>query len=133
MNKGFTLVEVLVVLAMAAVMLVVVSSISVNGTLQKSRDQKRKGDLELIRSALERYKADNHAYPAQLNWSTSLAPTYMDAVADPLASAGRSYYYSVSGNTYQVCAAMEVTQNQFGTCVAGSCGSAGCNYVLNQP
>lgn len=60
---GFTLLEMLVSISIIALILTiaVVSYVSVN---KRSRDAKRKGDIEQIRSALEFYRADLGFYPA---------------------------------------------------------------------
>jgi prepilin-type N-terminal cleavage/methylation domain-containing protein len=61
-NKGFTLIELLVTITI----LVILSTV---GTAQyktitaKTRDSRRKSDLEQIRLALESYRSDNGAYP----------------------------------------------------------------------
>ena len=62
MRRGFTLIEVLVAVTIIAILtsIGVVSYSSVN---KRSRDAKRKGDVEQLRSALEMYRADNSYYP----------------------------------------------------------------------
>lgn len=59
MRKGFTLVELLIAMAIGAIMLTTVSVISIPGTLQKNNDQKRKADLAKIAAALEQFRASN--------------------------------------------------------------------------
>lgn len=62
MKKGFTLIELLVsatiIMTLAAIGLVSYSAIA-----KRSRDAKRKGDIEQFRSALEMYRSDNGYYP----------------------------------------------------------------------
>lgn len=54
MRKGFTLLEVLVVIGIISV-LVSISIASYSTAQKKSRDAKRKGDLKAIQNALEQY------------------------------------------------------------------------------
>ena len=70
MKKGFTLIEVLVAATIIAVLISigVVSYASVN---KRSRDAKRKSDIEQLRSALEMYRSDYGSYPAN-----PLAPNF---------------------------------------------------------
>ena len=61
-KKGFTLMEILISMGIIAIMVVIglVSYASVN---RRSRDTKRKADIEQVRSALELYKSDFGYYP----------------------------------------------------------------------
>jgi len=65
-HKGFTFIEILVVVTIMAVLIVagIVSFASVN---KRSRDARRKSDVEQIRSALEMYRADEGHYPLTAN------------------------------------------------------------------
>lgn len=63
--KGFTLVELLVVLSIIAI-LSTVAIASYTAFLKNARDSKRKADLHFIQSALEQYHADQHYYPNSL-------------------------------------------------------------------
>lgn len=73
--KGFTLVEVLVVISVIALLASVVL-VAMNDTRMKSRDVKRKADLRVIRNALELYYDANGQYPQIAKWATSEATTY---------------------------------------------------------
>ena len=63
-NLGFTLVELLVVIAVIALVLAVVFP-NFMGARQRARDTQRKNDLRQIQSSLELYKSDQNpqAYP----------------------------------------------------------------------
>ena len=63
MKKGFTMIEILISIAIIAVLTAIgiVSYVSIN---KNARDAKRRGDIEQIRSALELYRSDNGYYPA---------------------------------------------------------------------
>lgn len=59
---GFTLIEVLVAATIVA-LLVAIGVVSFTSVNKRSRDAKRRGDIEQLRSALEMYRADNGYYP----------------------------------------------------------------------
>lgn len=61
-NKGFTLIEILVVIVIIALVASVVI-LSVNNVRKKSRDTKRKVDLNAVQVALESYRVKNSSYP----------------------------------------------------------------------
>lgn len=114
------------------------------GTLRKSRDAKRKSDLEQIRVALELYKSSNGSYPAAATGSTEsglkgalTSPVAYISVSsfpkDPQNGAGINYYYQrITPQTYRLCAFVEVPQTGDPGCSAG-CGSKTCNYGVTQP
>lgn len=62
-SKGFTLVELLVVISIIAILASVVT-VNVSSSRQKARDAKRTADLLAVQSALELYYADNKSYPS---------------------------------------------------------------------
>ena len=129
LSFGFTLIELLVVIAIIGVLASVVLA-SVNTARAKSRDARRKADLNQLRLALELYYDTNGAYPpsaAGPNWYSSepgdnasnnggdwipgLTPTYIPSLPrDPLGGAGRpsalcitwrsAYLYVSNGQGY---------------------------------
>lgn len=157
-KKGFTLIEILVVIAILG-LLITVGVTSYTNTLRQSRDAKRKTDLEQIRLALELYKSDNGSYPVgTLNQDQSLISRLTSPVAylnansypkDPQSSAsnsksspGKSYYYlRQTSSTFVLCAALEtIDAGAQSSCpVSGVSCSTGfdiaipCNYGITQP
>jgi len=112
---------------------------------QKSRDGKRKSDLEQVRAALELYRSDEGEYPSAGSGNGSLdlsctignetlkssdgTKTYMDPIpCDPKNSAPYQYSYAVGSpaTTYQLTVTMEVDT------IGGTCGS-GLSYCVKQP
>jgi prepilin-type N-terminal cleavage/methylation domain-containing protein len=119
-TSGFTLIEVIVVIAVLAV-LVAMTLFAYGGAQARSRDAKRKTDIANITKALELYYQDNGSYPIpsgtssviNTNWyssgdaswttfSTTLtAAKAIDALpvdpinnsSSPLTTAGRGYAY----------------------------------------
>ncbi len=117
LQKGFTLVELLIVIAIIGVLAALLMSNFI-GVRQRARDAQRKGDLESIRHALELYRADQGVYP-QVGVGDGNFPTtcgagsslfsgttvYMQKIpCDPL---GGSYVYSSDSNTYTLIACIE--------------------------
>ena len=152
-SAGFTLMEILVAATIVAVLSVigVVSYASVN---KRSRDAKRKSDLEQVRSALEMYRADNSVYPGLAegfialtsldtgDGSGPLVPTYLPAIPmDPKSSVDTpvTYFYSplkIGTGTkfynYCVCGFLE-SETVSSTCGTSVTLPPACNYGLKNP
>ena len=121
-NKGFTLVELMVVMAVVGI-LAGLTLTAFFGARKTARDGQRKADLEQIRSALEMYRTDEGSYPT----TPASLSGYIELPSDPVA--GRSYYYNKSGDTYELCAALEIPG---GDSCGGSCGVT-CNHKVRNP
>src|SRR3989344_3807862 len=116
-SGGFTLLEVLVTATIIAILTAIgiVSYASVN---KRSRDVKRKSDLEQLRSALEMYRSDATAYPSAGSGSvvpasdlSALVPTYLPAIPDDPDSDLEYYYQGIATagtyTSYCVCGNLE--------------------------
>jgi general secretion pathway protein G len=99
-EKGFTIVELIVVVATIAVLAAVVLT-NVNQYASKARDAKRTADMAQLQKVLDMYYADNGSFPSR-GWTcsndsswTSLQATlqqYIKALpVDPTNNAGYSY------------------------------------------
>jgi len=87
-GKGFTLVELLTVIAIIGILSTIVM-VSLLTARQKGRDVKRVADIKQIQLALEQYYNENLSYP---NGLSSLQPTFMPVVPkDPIT--GNDYIY----------------------------------------
>lgn len=89
-RSGFTLIEILVTLTIITV-LTSIGAVSINNTLDRGRDSKRKQDLATIKQAATLYFEENGHYPpnpatntntafasdAGDNWIPDLVPTYI--------------------------------------------------------
>jgi general secretion pathway protein G len=139
--KGFTLVELLVVISIIGV-LIGLSLSAFTGARKTARDGKRKADLEQIRSALEMCRADYGSYPSSVYTSgnvqcgtpqTGIKVYLSGTPLDP--STKDQYYYSGTTNTYTLCAYLETGLTQEICCAAGACCGSGrvCNYKTNNP
>ncbi len=151
-DTGFTLIELLVSISIIAI-LIGLSLFGLSGARESSRDAKRKGDLEQIRSGLEIFKSDCSKYPSGNGVAATVIPnsagvlkgddssascsssnTYISQVPVDPVDPTRTYLYSSAGVTYELCTALEQGSEPAGTCGgSSSCGSATCNYKVTNP
>lgn len=131
MKKGFTLVELLIVVAIIGLLTGMVV-ISIQHVKAKARDSQRVSDINSISTALALYHNDFNAYPIYDGYitgtdflSTTLesAGTMSSVPADPLNSGDYRYYYqSVEGTDYYLEYYLETNS------MSGK--SQGMNYVI---
>lgn len=143
MKKGFTLVELLVVVAIIGLM-AGIATVSVNSVRSKGRDAKRVADIKQIQNALELHYSDVGDYPdapannstlgtttagannAQVlsssGWEAALtagATAYMTGVPrDPMNSGLYTYTYTVDADTtkdYTITFRLESGAGSFGS------------------
>jgi len=98
-EKGFTLIEIVLVLAIAGLLLVIVF-LAVSGAQKSRRDTQRKNDLSRIAAQLESYASNtNGCYPAMaapcttVSWNAFSTSTYITGanLNDPTTGAGYAY------------------------------------------
>jgi len=95
-EKGFTLIEIVLVLAIAGLIMVIVF-LAVSGAQKSRRDTQRKDDNARVLAQMEQYASNNSgSYPAnQAAFATAMTGTYALANAnDPLS--GTAYNYSTA-------------------------------------
>lgn len=100
MRKGFTLVEMLIVVAIIGILAAVMGLGAYQSSLQKSRDGRRKADVEQIRSGLEMYRADVGSYPPSDRVTCAATLSYAGATyisSIPCDPQGGSYSYWCTG------------------------------------
>lgn len=73
-NRGFTLVELLVVIALLGI-LATIGLVTFSSAQLRGRDTQRKSDLKQISSALELYYSDHGGYPASDNGKIKGCPS----------------------------------------------------------
>ncbi len=134
MKKGFTLIEILVTISIIG-LLTMIGMTNFRVANQKARDGRRQGDLEQVKAALELYRTDEAVYPGTITAGNPIQSAtgtiYMNEVpTDPLST--QDYYYSSNGDTYTLCAALELDLS--GACGGASCGTGvTCNYQITSP
>ena len=96
-NKGFTLIEMLVVVAIIGLLSSVVV-VGLGSARQNARDARRISDIRQIQNALEVYYSSAQSYPDALS---ALSSTPKDP------STGDEYGYTGGGQTYTLGATLE--------------------------
>lgn len=137
--KGFTLVELLIVIAIIGVLATIVT-VSLGSSQQRARDAQRKSDLKQIANALEIYFNNNAGYPNDnsgaitgTSWGGAWS-SYMRVVpADPTATP-QYCYDRVTGNSYDLFARLENPNDPDKSASTFTCnGVATYNYRLQNP
>lgn len=140
-KKGFTLIELLVVIAIIGILATLIVA-SFSSAQQRSRDARRKSDLDAVKKALELAKADSTGgafYPAAVSVASLVTPGYIRVIpADP--STGAAYAYTGGGcgasgcPTYTLVACLE-NANDPQRDAADTCGGAGApvSYTILNP
>lgn len=140
---GFTLIELLVVIGIMGTLITVLLPNFIGGR-QRSKDARRRLDIEQISSALEQYRSVAGVYPTSVTLDcdsdretlsyTDTAPdpdvttTFLTAIPQDPGCSSYIYMMPVSTTTdYTVCAYLEATTSTTG---AGTvdCGDNNCNY-----
>ncbi|MCL4374990.1 prepilin-type N-terminal cleavage/methylation domain-containing protein [Patescibacteria group bacterium] len=124
MKKGFTFMELMIVIAILAVLTAMITG-NFLISLKKGRDARRKADLEQVQRAVELYYEDKRSYP---NWdifaagNTKLCETqacggsekvYMETIPNDPSYPNRNYTYmvrSADDQAYKMFACLENTQ-----------------------
>ncbi|MCX6704944.1 MAG: type II secretion system protein [Candidatus Woesebacteria bacterium] len=98
-GAGFTLVELLIVLAIVAILAALIISF-LTGQVLKGNDAKRKGDLDRIKIAVEEYEKDHNCYPQYVTCGVHseqpIYPYLNNVPCDPVTNA--SYLYEHDGS-----------------------------------
>jgi len=133
---GFTLIELLVVITIV----IIIGSIAVltfNQSIVKSRDNRRKTDLQAIASALEIYYQKNNTYPCAPNWLDSDdSSLWITDSCNSFATLGSSYINNLPKDPKQdgnpvVSGSSTPTGYSYLTPAAGSgCPAVGHYYIL---
>lgn len=102
-NKGFTLVELLVVMAVIGI-LATIGLVAFAGAQRTSRDTLRKSNVNQVRLGLENHYANNQKYPTDAQGLTKLVTDKLleSVPADPNAMFTMTYLPDATGTTYVV-------------------------------
>lgn len=159
-RRGFTLVELLVVIAMIGILTsIAIGILNPGAQLAKGNDSRRKSDLAQISKAIEQYYSDHGRYPGysvnyqivdddasvgSIAWGGSWPPSYMDVVPkDPVSSKSYVYYSDSNGQSYWLYASLDRAVQDSQHCMANgskcanapadaTCGSV-CSYGISSP
>jgi len=134
-SLGFTLIEIIIVMALLAILSTALWSNFISA-INKGKDSRRKQDLKTIVEALELYYNDEASYPLELIWGISLAnpdgTVYLQKIPnDPLSN--RSYCYDRSDeNTFIIYTNLENPNDSERLSIPVTCSADGLeyNYVL---
>lgn len=110
LKGGFTFIELLVSVTIMAVMMAA-AVVSYSNTNLRSRDTKRKADLEVIRSALEICRSNTGSYPASIVGTVTCSDGVVTLQATPTdpKTIGTVYSYSrPTTTTYTLSANLEL-------------------------
>jgi general secretion pathway protein G len=121
-TKGFSLIELVVVITIMAVIIALVS-VNFASTGKKGRDSRRMADLEKVRMALEMARQAGTTYPGDIN---DLVSDYIQAI--PTDPKGGNYRYNRATNYSYV---LEATMEDVGS-TNGNYGN-GYNYRVTNP
>lgn len=140
-KKGFTLVELLVVVSIIGILTTLVVA-NLNSARERARDANRKSDLRNIQTALRLYYNDIGNYPTSSSgnivgcdgtctwgseWSNA-GIVYMNTLpGDPLSDETYTYTY-VDDDTYTLSACLENASDD--KCTTGASCSSGCKYQV---
>lgn len=129
LRKGFTLLELLVVIAVIGI-LIAMGTVAFATAQKKSRDARRRADMKVMQDAFEQYFADNTTYAA---CNTMGAVEYVPSglPVDPKNTGGYVYECNGAANTYCACALLEGegTGNANDPAGSSTCGyAAGGDY-----
>jgi prepilin-type N-terminal cleavage/methylation domain-containing protein len=122
-NKGFTLIEMLIVIAIIGILAGIVLT-GVRGFQATARDTRRIGDVRNIQPLLELYFTRNGTYPGALTDLSGLGTVPTDPTS------GSQYDYSVDGAglSYCVGATLESTNSAaVNDAQAGECANLSCS------
>ena len=130
LKRGFTLIELLVVISIIGILISIITS-SFTTSQKRSRDTKRRADLQAVQKSLEQCYVLNRLYPAAITGGQPLtcgSQTTMNLIPlDPKNTADYVYSYSITAGQdgYCFCALLE----QVGGGNANTAGGGGlCSY-----
>ena len=125
-NKGFTLIEMLIVIAIIGILAGIVLT-GVRGFQATARDTRRIGDVRNIQPLAELFFTRNGAYPANI---AALRAAGLGSIpTDPTSGSDHGYSVDGAGLSYCIGAQLESTNNaatndaQSGECTNLSCAN----------
>lgn len=132
MNKGFTLVELIVVITII-VMITALGMVSFAGVNRRSRDSRRVADLKKVSIALEIYRQENGAYPGDQD--DLVDDGYLEILPLDPKNSINVYDLNIGAEyTYELYAHVEdAGSTTAGSYASTNCGDGVCNYRTVNP
>lgn len=123
-NKGFTLVEMLITVAIIGILASIVL-VNMNRQKMRTRDTIRVEDVKSIAQVTEAFFVENGYFPANL---TEIDSFIKIPLTDPLKRSYSYTYYSAT-KTYCIGARLEISRTSPSSCITG----VGNNYRIDRP
>jgi len=95
-NKGFTIIEILIVIALIAILAVILLT-RFKTQVYKANDSKRKEHLDKMKISLQEYYSDKQCFPQELECNQYLPPYFNPVPCDP--ATRESYVYLAQPDT----------------------------------
>ena len=114
-KRGFTLIELMVVMAVLGVLVtIVVAAINPTKIIKQSQDTKARTELSQVKAAMQLYYNDNKSYPADPNF---LVSTYIKKLPNNISccNGGGQDYRATATINYVVGADIESSQRCIGS------------------
>jgi len=136
LKKGFTLVELMVVITVIAI-LMTIAIVSFTRIQKQARDTKRKADLRTIQTALQAYYTEFQTYPVVTSptlvtsaLTAFLTPNYIPSLpTSPRGSLGTNtdytYVSDTLGYTYSMCDSLETASSSASMWVVSTSNAGG--------
>jgi len=123
MKKGFTLVELLVTIAIIATLSAILLP-NFMGARQKAADAKKIQDMNMIKNALRTYYNDKQTYPAG-SGITTIETTLAGLGYMTATGVGYTYYQTNTGDGFELCAWLDSGQGDDDINSQYRCGGGG--------
>lgn len=132
-RKGFTLVEITIVMALLVLLSSTILFANIKTPLQKGRDTKRKQDLNKMARYFEDYFNDQGTYPREnpagniegAPWGGSFGTYASNLPSDPLAPA-RQYYYQTDPTNQNMFVVYALLENESDADISNTNCTGGC-------